>query len=405
MLAFYRQIGDQRASLGYDIDGVVYKVDRLELQEQLGFVTREPVWAVAHKYPAQEEMTRVLGIEVQVGRTGKLTPVAKLEPVFVGGVTVSNATLHNEDYVHSLDLRVGDTVIIRRAGDVIPQVVAVVAERRPPRTTIFAMPHRCPVCGSAVERVEDEKDHRCTAGLYCPAQRKQALLHFASRRALDIEGLGEKLVDQLVDAELVRTPADLFKLDTATLAGLERMADKSASNIVAALEKAKHSTLERFIYALGIRHVGETTARDLARHFGTLDALMHADEATLLEVADIGPVVAESIAHFFAERHNVEVIHALRRAGVTWPEGKPRAQRPAGPFAGKTLVLTGTLPTLTRDEARALIEGAGGKVSGSVSKKTDYLLAGAEAGSKLERARELGVRIIEEDEFRRMLGT
>ncbi|HYS13075.1 MAG TPA: NAD-dependent DNA ligase LigA, partial [Burkholderiaceae bacterium] len=398
------RIATRRDELPFDIDGVVYKVNRLELQDQLGFVTREPVWAVAHKYPAQEEMTRVLGIDVQVGRTGKLTPVAKLEPVFVGGVTVSNATLHNEAFVHALDVRIGDTVIIRRAGDVIPQVVAVVPERRPPKAPRFKMPDRCPVCGSAVERDEDEKDHRCTGGLICPAQRKQALLHFAGRRALDIEGLGDKLVDQLVDAQLVHTPADLFKLGIGTLAGLARMADKSAANIVAALQKARHTTLERFIYALGIRHVGETTARDLARHFGSLDALMQADEETLLEVADVGPVVAASIAHFFAEPHNREVIEQLRSAGVSWPEGKPRPARTAGPLAGKTLVLTGTLPKLTRDEAKAMIEAAGGKVSGSVSKKTDFVLAGAEAGSKLERAHELGVRVIEEDEFNRLLG-
>jgi DNA ligase (NAD+) len=349
-------------------------------------------------------MTRVLGIEVQVGRTGKLTPVAKLDPVFVGGVTVSNATLHNEAFVHSLDVRIGDTVIIRRAGDVIPQVVAVVQEKRPRGAPQFTMPTRCPVCGSAVERDESEKDHRCTGGLVCPAQRKQALLHFAGRRALDIEGLGDKLVDQLVDEQLVRTPADLFNLGLGTLAGLARMAEKSAANIVAALEKAKHSTLERFIYALGIRHVGETTARDLARHFGSLDALMAADEQALLDVADVGPVVAASIAHFFAEPHNREVIAQLRAAGVTWPEGKPRVQRAAGPFAGKTVVLTGTLPTLSRDDARALIEAAGGKVSGSVSKRTDFVLAGAEAGSKLDRARELEVRVIDEAEFNRLLG-
>jgi DNA ligase (NAD+) len=404
LIGFHARIAQRRDQLPFDIDGVVYKVNRLDLQDQLGFVTREPVWAVAHKYPAQEEMTRVLGIEVQVGRTGKLTPVAKLEPVFVGGVTVSNATLHNEAFVHALDLRIGDTVIVRRAGDVIPQVVAVVMERRPQKTRKFSMPEQCPICGSAVERDEAEKDHRCTGGLVCPAQRKQALLHFASRRALDIEGLGDKLVDQLVDGQLVHTPADLFKLGLGTLAGLERMAEKSAANIVAALEKARNTTLDRFIYALGIRHVGETTARDLARHFGSLDALMQADEQTLLEVGDVGPVVAASIAHFFAEPHNREVIEQLRAAKVTWAEGKPRPPRVAGPFAGKTFVLTGTLPSLTRDAARAMIEAAGGKVSGSVSKKTDFVLAGAEAGSKLERAQELGVRVIDEDEFNRLLG-
>ena len=405
LIAFHADVAQRRDKLPFDIDGVVYKVDALVLQEKLGFVTREPVWAVAHKYPAHEEMTHVIDIGVQVGRTGKLTPVAKLEPVFVGGVTVSNATLHNEAFVHALDVRVGDTVIIRRAGDVIPQVVAVVAERRPAKTSKFRMPAHCPVCGSAVERDEDEKDHRCTGGLVCPAQRKQALLHFAGRRALDIEGLGDRLVDQLVDGQLVRTPADLFNLGVGTLAGLERMAEKSAANIVAALQKARHTTLERFIYALGIRHVGETTARDLARHFGTLDALLAADEAALLEVPDVGPVVAASIAHFFAEPHNLRVIEQLRSpGGVTLTEGAPRAPRAAGAFGGKTFVLTGTLPNLSRDNARALIEAAGGKVSSAVSKKTDFVLAGEEAGSKLERARELGVRVIDEDEFNRMLG-
>ncbi len=404
LVAFHGDVATRRDKLPFDIDGVVYKVNLLDLQDKLGFVTREPVWAVAHKFPAQEELTKVVDIGVQVGRTGKLTPVAKLEPVFVGGVTVSNATLHNEAYVHTLDVRIGDTVIIRRAGDVIPQVVAVVAERRPASTRKWTMPAHCPVCGSAVERDEAEKDHRCTGGLVCAAQRKQALLHFASRRALDVEGLGDKLVDQLVDGQLVHTPADLFKLGIGTLAALERMADKSAANIVGALEKARHTTLERFIYALGIRHVGETTAKDLARHFGTLDALMAADEAALLEVSDVGPVVAASIAHFFAEPHNREVIEQLRAAGVVWPEGEPRAPRVAGVFTGKTLVLTGTLPTLARDDARARIEAAGGRVSGSVSKKTDFVLAGEDAGSKLEKARELGVRVIDEDEFNRMLG-
>jgi DNA ligase (NAD+) len=404
LIAFHARIAQRRDALPFDIDGVVYKVERLDLQNQLGFVTREPVWAVAHKYPAQEEMTRVLDIEVQVGRTGKLTPVAKLQPVFVGGVTVSNATLHNEAFVHALDVRVGDTVVIRRAGDVIPQVVSVVQDRRAQQAPVFAMPPQCPVCHSAVERDEGEKDHRCTGGLVCPAQRKQALLHFAGRRALDIEGLGDKLVDQLVEGRLVQTPADLFSLDVKTLAELERMAEKSAANIVTALTKAKHTTLERFIYALGIRHVGETTARDLARHFGSLDALLNASEETLLEVADVGPVVAASIAHFFAEPHNREVIEQLRAAGVTWTEGKPRPPRATGAFAGKALVLTGTLPNLSREQARAKIEAAGGKVSGSVSKKTDFVLAGADAGSKLERAHELGVRVIDEDEFNRLLG-
>jgi len=401
--AFHARIARHRDALPFDIDGVVYKVERLDLQDELGFVTREPVWAVAHKFPAQEEMTRVLGIEVQVGRTGKLTPVAKLEPVFVGGVTVSNATLHNESFVHALDLRIGDTVIVRRAGDVIPQVVAVVLERRPDGVKGFRMPAHCPVCQSAVVRDEGEKDHRCTGGLFCPAQRKQALLHFVGRRALDIEGLGEKLVDQLVDTGLVRSPADVFKLDVGALVGLERMAEKSAANVVAAIRKARHTTLERFVYALGIRHVGETTARDLARHFGSLDALLAADEAGLLEVVDIGPVVAASIARFFAERHNRDEIARLRTE-VTWPESASARGGSAGRLSGKTFVLTGTLPGIKREEARQLIEEAGGKVSASVSRKTDYVVAGAEAGGKLERATELGVTVIDEDEFNRMLG-
>ncbi len=301
LLGFHARVAEERDSLPFDIDGVVYKVDSLALQRQLGYVTREPAWAVAHKFPAQEELTRVLDIEVQVGRTGKLTPVARLEPVFVGGVTVSNATVHNEEFVHSLDLRVGDTVIVRRAGDVIPQIVSVVTERRPAGSRPFRVPARCPVCDSAVVRDEAEKDHRCSGGLFCPAQRKQALLHFAGRRALDIEGLGEKLIDQLVDGDLVRSPADLFKLGLVDLAALERMAEKSAANVLAAIDKARSTTLARFILALGIRHVGETTARDLARHFGSLDALMGADEKQLLDVADVGPVVAASVAQFFAE--------------------------------------------------------------------------------------------------------
>jgi DNA ligase (NAD+) len=403
LVEFHARIAAERDRLPFDIDGVVYKVNSLALQRQLGFVTREPAWAVAHKFPPQEELTRVLGIEVQVGRTGKLTPVARLEPVFVGGVTVSNATLHNEEFVHSLDLRVGDTVTVRRAGDVIPQIVAVVAERRPAGSKPFAMPKHCPVCGSKVVRDEAEKDHRCSGGLYCPAQRKQALLHFAGRRALDIEGVGEKLVEQLVDGGLVRSPADLFRLDLGTLTGLERMAEKSAANVLAAIERAKSTTLARFIYALGIRHVGETTARDLADHFGSLEALMAADEAQLLEVADVGPVVAASIAQFFAEPHNRQVIAHLRAAGVHWPEARPAAARRPGPLAGATFVLTGTLPTLTRDQATERIIAAGGKVSGSVSKKTSYVVAGADPGAKQARAEALGVPVIGEDELLRLL--
>ena len=403
LVEFHASIAAARDALPFDIDGVVYKVNSLELQRRLGFVTREPAWAVAHKFPAQEELTRVLGIEVQVGRTGKLTPVARLEPVFVGGVTVSNATLHNEDFVRSLDVRIGDTVTVRRAGDVIPQIVSVVAERRQQGTVSFQMPAACPVCGSAVVRDEAEKDHRCSGGLYCPAQCKQALLHFAGRRAMDIEGLGEKLVDQLVDGGLVRSPVDLFRLDRDALAALERMAEKSAANVLAAIEKAKATTLARFIFALGIRHVGERTARDLASHFGSLDGLLAADQARLLEVADVGPVVAASIVGFFAEPHNREAIAQLQAAGVHWPDGKLHADVRARPLAGMTFVLTGTLPTLTREQAIELIVAAGGRVSGSVSKKTSVVVAGEDAGSKLDRARTLGVRAIDESELRRLV--
>jgi DNA ligase (NAD+) len=402
LVAFHAEIAAQRDRLPFDIDGVVYKVNRLDLQRELGFVSREPRWAVAHKYPAQEELTQVTGIDVQVGRTGKITPVARLAPVFVGGVTVSNATLHNEDYIRSLGLMIGDTVIVRRAGDVIPQIVSVLPDRRPHGAKAFAMPKGCPVCGSSVMREEGEKDLRCTGGLFCPAQRKQALLHFAGRRALDIEGLGEKLVDQLVDEGLVKTPADLFRLRLGSIAGLERMAEKSAGNILAALERARSTTLERFIYALGIRHVGEATARDLARHFGSLDAVMNASEDELLQVTDVGPVVAASIARFFAEPHNRDVVEQLRAAGAHWKEGIA-APRVAGGLAGKTFVLTGTLPNWTREEAKERIEAAGGKVAGSVSKKTDFVVAGSEAGSKLDKAVELGVAVIDEARLRTML--
>lgn len=403
LAAFHARIAALRDALPFDIDGVVYKVDSLALQRELGFVSREPRWAVAHKYPAQEALTQVLGIDVQVGRTGKLTPVARLAPVFVGGVTVSNATLHNEDFIAQLGLMIGDTVTVRRAGDVIPEIVGVLAERRPADARAFVMPPACPVCGSATQRDEAEKDTRCTGGLYCAAQRKQALLHFAGRRAMDVEGLGDKLVDQLVEAGLVHTPADLFGLGLPQLTGLERMGEKSALNLIAALERARSTTLARFVYALGIRHVGEATARDLARHFGALDALMAADVDALLGVRDVGPVVAGSIAAFFAEPHNREVIAALRAAGVAWPEGPALAPAAGGPLAGKSLVLTGTLPSLSREEAGALIEAAGGKVAGSVSKKTDFVVAGEAAGSKLERARTLGVTVLDEAGLRQLL--
>ena len=402
LIAFHEAMGNKRDALSFDIDGVVYKVNSRELQRRLGFVSREPRWAVAHKYPAQEQMTVVRGIDVQVGRTGKLTPVAKLEPVFVGGTTVSNATLHNEDETRRKDVRVGDTVIVRRAGDVIPEVVSVVLERRPadadePFDLYKRLSGKCPICGSDIAREEGEVDWRCSGGLFCPAQRKQAVLHFAQRRALDIEGLGDKLVDQLVDAGLIRTLPELYTLGLAKLTALERMGEKSAQNLLAGLQKSKRTTLARFLYGLGIRHVGETTAKDLAKHFGALDKLLEATEEQLLQVNDVGPVVAQSLHTFLAQPHNREVIEQLRAAGIRWEEGEGTAANAAPqPLAGKTFVLTGTLPTLSRDEAKGLIEAAGGKVSGSVSKKTHYVVAGDEAGSKLEKARELGVQVIDE---------
>ena len=399
---FHRRIGEKRTELPFDIDGVVYKVNSLELQIELGFVSREPRWAVAHKYPAEEACTEVLSIDVQVGRTGALTPVARLNPVFVGGVTVTNATLHNEDEIRRKDVRIGDTVVVRRAGDVIPEVVRVLPEKRPILAPEFMMPSACPVCGSAVVRGADETVARCSAGLYCPAQRKQALIHFASRRAMDIEGLGEKLVEQLVDSDLVRTPADIYRLDLPTLAGLERMAEKSASNLLAAIEKSKQTTLARFIFSLGIRNVGETTAKDLARYFGSLELLLAADEATLMQVCDVGPVVAASLRLFLGEPHNRQIIRQLLDAGIVWQEDVSARER-GGKLADKTLVLTGTLPSLSRDEAKAMIEAAGGRVSGSVSKKTDYVVAGAEAGSKLDRAHALGVVVIDEAQLRTLI--
>ncbi len=403
LLGYYRAIGTKRVSLPFDIDGVVYKVNELSAQNTLGFVSRAPRFAIAHKFPAEEATSIVDGIDVQVGRTGALTPVARLQPVFVGGVTVTNATLHNEDEVQRKDVRVGDTVVVRRAGDVIPEVVRVVIDKRPLHTHAFVMPVRCPVCRSAVRKSEDEAIARCSAGLFCPAQRKQALLHFASRRALDIEGLGDKLVEQLVDAGIVRTPADLYKLGIAKLAELERMAEKSATNLVAAIEKSKQTTLARFIYALGIRNVGESTARDLARYFGNVDRLAAADVESLQQVSDVGPVVAQSIAAFFAELHNREVIEQLQAAGVTFAETAQRTVDTASPVYNKTFVLTGALPNLTRDNAAQKIRDRGGKVSGSVSKKTDYVVAGADAGSKFDKARELGVAILDEAELLKLL--
>jgi DNA ligase (NAD+) len=402
LLGYYHGIGAQRDALPYDIDGVVYKANRLADQEQLGFVSRAPRWAIAHKFPAQEALTVVESIDVQVGRTGALTPVARLQPVFVGGVTVTNATLHNEDEIRRKDVRIGDTVIVRRAGDVIPEVVSVLVEKRPILPPEFVMPKRCPVCGSAVERPADEAVARCTGGLYCPAQRKQALLHFASRRAMDIEGLGEKLVDQLVDGGLVHTPADLYGLTLPQVANLERMAEKSAANLLEAIEKSKETTLARFIFALGIRNVGEATAKDLARHFGSMEALLAANEEHLQQVPDIGPVVAASIAHFFSEPHNGEVIGQLRAAGIHWPAGQPVAVVVSA-IANKSFVLTGTLPTLSREEAKALIEAKGGRVIGSVSKKTDFVVAGSEAGSKLDKARELNIIILDQQQLMELL--
>lgn len=404
LIGFYAAIGNKRESLPFDIDGVVYKVNSLAQQNELGFVSRAPRWAIAHKFPAQEALTEVLDIDVQVGRTGAITPVARLKPVFVGGVTVTNATLHNEDEVRRKDVHIGDTVIVRRAGDVIPEVVSVVQEKRPANARTFQMPAVCPVCGSHVVRLEDEAVARCSGGLFCPAQRKQAILHFASRRALDIEGLGEKLVDQLVDGELVHTLADIYKLDLDTLANLERMAEKSAQNIVDALENSKKTTLQRFIYALGIRNVGEATAKDLSRFFGSLPALQNAELGTLQQVPDVGPIVAESIFEFLHEPHNKEVIAALIGSGIHWQESAGR-NASSGPLTGKTFVLTGTLPNLSREDAKELIEAAGGKVSGSVSKKTDYVVAGTEAGSKLDKAQELGVAILDEEGFRALLGS
>ncbi|WP_447918364.1 NAD-dependent DNA ligase LigA [Achromobacter aegrifaciens] len=401
LMAFYAKVGAMRAELPYDIDGVVYKVDSLPAQKVLGFVARAPRFALAHKFAAEEATTTLLDIEVQVGRTGAITPVARLKPVFVGGVTVTNATLHNEDEIRRKDVRIGDTVIVRRAGDVIPEVLAPVLEKRPDDAREFVMPTACPVCGSAIERLEDETIARCTGGLFCGAQRKQTLWHAASRKALDIEGLGEKLVDQLVDSGRVKTLADLYSLRPLELVGLDRMGQKSADNLVDAIDKARAPGLNRLLYALGIRHVGETTARDVARHFGSIDAIMDADEDALSSVPDVGPVVAASIRRFFAEQHNRDVIEQLKSQGVT-PVAEVAPQ--ATTLAGKTFVLTGTLPNWTREEASMRIQAAGGKVSGSVSKKTAYLVAGEDSGSKLTKAQELGVTVLDEDGLKALLG-
>jgi DNA ligase (NAD+) len=397
-LAYYRRVLDRRERLAYEIDGVVFKVDDIADQQALGNVARAPRWAVAWKFPPKEELTVLKTIEFQVGRTGVLTPVARLEPVHVGGVTVTNATLHNIAQVERLDLRAGDTVIVRRAGDVIPQIMGVVESRRPKGARRFRMPESCPVCGSAIVRPEGEVIARCSGGLYCPAQRKQAIAHFAARRAMDIDGLGDKLIDQLVERELVDSPADLYDLTHAQLAALDRMADKSAANLVGAIERSKETAFARFLYALGIPEVGEATAQQLALEFGDLDAVMAADETRLQQVRDIGPIVAGHIAAFFREPHNREIITRLTGHGVRWPAGKPRATG-ARPLEGRTFVLTGTLEAMTRDEAKARLQVLGARVSGSVSAKTSCVVAGAEPGSKLAKARELGVEILDEAGF------
>lgn len=398
---FHDWVKSIRQSLPFEIDGVVYKVNDLAQQNELGFISREPRWACAHKYPPEEAMTSVEDIDVQVGRTGKLTPVARLKPVFVGGVTISNATLHNEDFIAELGLKIGDTVVVRRAGDVIPEVVRVLSDRRTGKERDFVMPDHCPVCGSETFRDEEEKDTRCTGGLFCPAQRRESLVHFASRLALNIDGLGEKVIDQLLEAELIKTPADLYKLTDEKLLSLDRFGKKSAANLLAALEKSKETTLARFIYALGIRHVGESTARDLASHFRNLDKLMQADADALLQVNDVGEVIAQSIIHFFEESHNREVIGELLAEGVHWPT--PEAVAVNEKVSGKTFVLTGTLPNMGREEAKALLLAQGAKVASSVSKKTDYVVAGAKAGSKLEKAQALGVTIIDEAQMLELL--
>ncbi|MBE0614187.1 MAG: NAD-dependent DNA ligase LigA [Burkholderiales bacterium] len=426
LMQYYGALGARRPELPYDIDGVVYKVNSIAAQARLGYVARAPRFAIAHKFPAEEANTEVQAIEVQVGRTGALTPVARLKPVFVGGVTVTNATLHNLDQVRAKDVRVGDTVVVRRAGDVIPEVARVLLEQRPSGAAEFQMPGACPDCGAKVERLESEAVYRCTGGLFCPAQRKQALLHFASRRAMDIEGLGEKLVDQLVEAGMVHTPSDLYRLDIADLAGLERMADKSASNVVAAIEKSKRAALARFIFALGIYHVGEEVAKILARHFGSLAKLLAADwealiaekervqkentrrrhkEETLLApiLPGVGPEIIQSVANFLEQPHNREVIEQLRTSGAVSEDEAIPEDRPRGMLAGKNFVLTGTLPNLSREEAKALIEAQDGKVVGSVSGKTDYVVAGSEAGSKLVKAEELGIAVLNEIELLQLL--
>ena len=402
-LAYYEEIGGKREALPYEIDGVVYKVDDIALQRELGFVSRAPRWAVAHKYPAQEELTVVCGIEFQVGRTGALTPVARLEPVFVGGVTVSNATLHNIDELHRKDVRVGDTVIVRRAGDVIPEVASVVSKRRPKGTRRVQLPKKCPVCASAVTREAEEAVARCTGGLYCAAQRAEALKHFVSRRAMDIDGLGGRMIDQLVEIDRIKTPADIYQLQKEELAAMDRMGEKSAANLINAIDDSKTTTLTRFLYALGIREVGDATAASLAGHFGALSRIVSAAEEDLIEVADVGPIVASRIRTFFDEPHNLDVIKSLQKSGVSWPETEPQQSRKDGPLSGKIFVLTGTLSRMTRDEAKALIQENGGKVTGGVSKKTDFVVYGDKAGSKLTKAQTLKIATLTESAFRALL--
>ena len=402
LIAYYREIGEARNGLPYEIDGVVYKVNNMSQQARLGYVSRAPRFALAHKFPAEEALTTILDIEVQVGRTGALTPVARLAPVFVGGVMVTNATLHNEEELHRKDVHIGDVVSVRRAGDVIPEVVRVLLERRPADARKFSMPKTCPACGAQVTKQLDESTWRCSGGIFCPAQRKQALLHFASRRALDIDGLGEKLIDQLVDQGLVSTPADLYGLSLGELAQLERMGEKSAQNFLDGIERSKRTTLARFIYALGIRNVGEVTAKALARHLLTLDNLIKIDEARLQLVPDIGPIVAQSITTFFTEPHHLELVAQLRAAGVWWPESDEVVARPT-PLGGKTFVLTGTLSSMSREEAKSRLEAQGAQVTGSVSQKTDYLVAGEEAGTKLDKALKLNLAVLDEQQFLALL--
>jgi DNA ligase (NAD+) len=402
-LSYYRNLGERRDSLDYDIDGVVYKVDRLDYQRELGFVSRAPRWAIAHKFPAQEETTIVRDVEFQVGRTGAVSPVARLEPVFVGGVTVSNATLHNMGEMHRKDVRIGDTVIVRRAGDVIPEVVGVVIDRRLPGAVPVPIPEKCPVCGSAVTRIDDEAIVRCSGGLVCPAQRTEALKHFVSRRALDIDGMGAKLIEQLVATERLHTPADIYRLQKAELLTLERMGEKSTDKLLSAIDKSKKTTLARFLYGLGIREVGEATAVALANHYGSLKSILEASEDNLQVVPDVGPIVASRIRAFLNEERNRKIISELTELGVRWEEAEPVSRPTEGPCVGKTFVLTGTLSRMTRDEAKARIQALGGKVSGSVSKKTDYLVHGENAGSKLSKAQSLEIDILDEAAFEELL--